>query len=49
MLFRSARGAPGGVHPPMPGPIGGAAFDTVRVAADSTPSQLIVAYRLVAR
>ena len=43
------RGAPGRVHPPMPGPIGGVAFDTVRVAADSTPSQLIVAYRLVAR
>jgi hypothetical protein len=43
------RGAPGGVRPPMPGPVGGVAFDTVRVAADSTADQLIVAYRLVAR
>lgn len=43
------RGAPGGVRPPMPGPIGGVAFDTVRVAADSTPDQLVIAYRLVAR
>jgi hypothetical protein len=43
------RGAPGGVRPMIPGPVGGVPFDTVRVAADSTLDQLIVAYRLTQR